>query len=142
METIMTNDDDEAARRRDELHKQITEGDTPDVIAATAIMVAREVLPALDDLKRKIAALDDELKRKMNVVNNRLLQSEMALSEIGMVYDHLQALVPPSAAIAIAERKAFFQGRLERFTKEFSLEKYLADKKAQQEAGLSCEQSS
>ena len=119
----MTNDDDAVAKEkspRDEFVKRIAEGDTATLVAATATMLATEVLPALD-----------EIKRNWNVVSNRLWLTEIALAEIVMLYEHLQELMPPRMSIRIAERKAFFQGRLERLTKDFSLEKYLADKKAQ-----------
>jgi hypothetical protein len=118
----MSDPSDDAATNnlRDELRKQIAEGDTTQLTVAVATLLVAEILPALE-----------RMERKWEVVENRLWQSEMALAEIHGIYAHLQDLVPGDKSGPIAEARARYRGRLERMTEDFSLEKYLAQKNAQ-----------
>jgi hypothetical protein len=79
------------------------------------------VLPALE-----------EMQRNWKVVENRLWQSEMALAEIHGIYAHLQDVMPAHKCGQIAEARARYRARLERMTKDFSLEKYLAKAQSQE----------
>jgi hypothetical protein len=91
---------------RNEFQKQIAEGDTSALVALTATMLASEVLPALDELRKQLAAL----KWKFNL-------TEQALAEIVTIYEHLQDFAPtPEKEGRLADDRRRLQAKLERVT--------------------------
>jgi hypothetical protein len=100
--------DDEAANPRDQLVSQIAEGDVPKLVALTATMLAKEVLPALDELRGELGGL----RWKFNFI-------EQALAEVVTIYEHLQELVPASKSAELAQERARLQAKLEKVTKKW-----------------------
>jgi len=92
---------------RDELAKQIAEGDTSALVAATATMLVTEVLPVLDELRAQLSGL----RRKFDF-------TELALAEIVTIYEHLQDLVPANKSSRFAQERVRLQAKLERLVKK------------------------
>jgi hypothetical protein len=77
--------DDEAANPRDQLRKQIAEGDTAVLVVAVATMLAKEVLPALDEINAKVEGL-------RSMVHWKLDEAKLALDMGITVYERLREL--------------------------------------------------
>jgi hypothetical protein len=100
----MTNDDEKPEfAGRDELRNLLAEGDTPKLVAGTATMLLVEVLPALDEIRRRLSGLHYQLEF-----------SHIALIQIETIYEHLQDLVPANRRAKLADERMHYRARLER----------------------------
>jgi hypothetical protein len=95
---------DEPKRPRDELADRIVEGDA-DVATLIATVLVKEVLPALDHIRAEVAA-----------GRYRLMYADMALAQIGTIYEHLQDLAPLKRQGQLARERLHWQERLEKVT--------------------------
>jgi hypothetical protein len=75
------SEDENVANPRDELVSQIAEGDVHKLVALTATLLAKEVLPALDELNAKVERLHWKLD-----------QAGLALDMAITVYQRLREL--------------------------------------------------
>jgi hypothetical protein len=84
MEEVMSEDED-VPNPRDQLVSQIAEGDTATLVALTATLLAKEVLPALDELNAKV-------ERLHSMVHWKLDEAGLALDMAITVYERLREL--------------------------------------------------
>lgn len=88
----------EPESNRAQLTEQIIEGNVDLMLIATVLV--KEVLPALDHISKQIAY--------------RLVLAEMAMAQIGVIYEHLQDLAPSRKTALLAQERLRWQERLER----------------------------
>lgn len=65
-------------------------------------MLVNEVLPTLDRISKQIAGM-----------HYRFTAAEMALAQIGVIYEHLQDLAPLKRQSLLAQERLRYQERLE-----------------------------
>ena len=112
----------EPESNRAQLTEQIIEGNVDLMLIATVLV--KEVLPALDRISKQIAY--------------RLVLAEMAMAQIGVIYEHLQELAPSrkdstarSGAVALARAvgtcPCLFGGKGKAMTRTLTIKEYLLE---------------
>ena len=78
-----------------------------DVATLIATVLVKEVLPALDEISEQVKA-----------GHYRLMYADMAIAQIGVIYEHLQDLASPKKRGLLGQERLHWQERLEKVTKQ------------------------